>query len=67
MTKIYYLYWAYQKEVSARHYRHARNIRAKMDKMQVAILKRNLMRLKLRICPRGKAYWRLLAIENRLV
>lgn len=63
MTGIYTLYWAYEKEVSVRHYRQARNIRAKRDKMQVAILKKNHMRLRRSICPRGKAYRRLLKIE----
>jgi len=63
MTELYNLYWAYEKEVSVRHYRHARNIRAKRDKMQVAILKKNHMQLRRSICPRGKAYRRLLRIE----
>ncbi|HHU2814397.1 hypothetical protein N3K64_04765 [Escherichia coli] len=64
MTHIASLYDAYRKEVDARHYRHARNVRDRKDKMQVAILRRNLLRMRLTICPRGKAYWRLLAIEN---
>lgn len=63
MTKIYNLYWAYNKQIDALHYRHARNIRARKDRMQVAILKRNRVRMRKTICPRGKAYWRLLKIE----
>lgn len=64
MTRVYQLYWSYEKEISTRHYQHARNIRARMDKMQVAILKRNHMRLRKTICPRGKAYWKILSLDN---
>lgn len=63
ITKLHDLQMRLRKQANAIHFRTARVVATNRDPKQVVILRETHYQLCRKLAPRGKAYWRLMAID----